>query len=80
MQPISPHQTHSLGLSVDTNTQTHRLNEGAKQTHTGQIKQVEGKITRGKQLRQLRKQARFSSHHSSENECREVKVQLSCEN
>lgn len=34
MQPISPHQTHSLGLSVDTNTQTHRLNEGAKQTHT----------------------------------------------
>ena len=34
MQPISPHQTHSLGLSVNTNTQTQRLNE----THTGQIK------------------------------------------
>lgn len=43
MQPISPHQTHSLGLSVNTNTQTHRLNVGATQTHTGQINKVEGK-------------------------------------
>lgn len=43
MQPISPHQTHSLGLSVNTNTQTYRLNKGATQTHTHQIKKVEGK-------------------------------------
>lgn len=45
MRPISPHQTHSLGLSVNTNTQTHRLNERGgeggntnKQISTGQSK------------------------------------------
>lgn len=43
MQPISPHQTHSLGLSVNTNTQTQRLNEGAMPTHTLQINKIEGK-------------------------------------
>lgn len=43
MQPISPHQTHSLGLSVNTNTQTYRLNEGATQTRTSQINKIEGK-------------------------------------
>lgn len=43
MQPISPHQTHSLGLSVNTNTQTQRLNEGAMPTHALQINKIEGK-------------------------------------
>lgn len=70
MRPISPHQTHSLGLSVDTNTQTHRLNDGGKRKHTHtqvKIKEVGGENNRGKKCnRQLRKAAAFSSHRSSE--------------
>lgn len=69
MQPISPHQTHSLGLSVDTNTQTHELNEGGQaNTHRSNQTGGGGKITGWGETckQQLIKQAHFSSHHSSE--------------
>lgn len=79
MQPISPHQTHSLGLSVDTNTQTHELNEGARQTHTGQIKQVEGKRT-GEGGATTYKTSSFQFSSLIRNEWQQVKGQLSCDN